>query len=527
MLRIKQLPKHVSSRTKLTFTVTNIPDTTLYKKKGLYSVDKYNPQTYLYRTKSTLKAKRDESPFYDYCIRIKSPFQKNYHNKSLNNQGIYPVEKLELIGKDNKFDPHKTHTEAVANFVTDRNPSKYAKTTMKLGKGEFSTPVLPKLGKEKSRLKWKKLSKCTLFNFEIDASNNTVSLVRMKLPDAEEDIKERVKVKTKKEGKSLSSEVQKKKGIEGRPRRTSIKVHYGVGEESPYRTLDSFEPKVQNECKKILLKNKLKGNLKTGIKLRKLLKQDPSETVFDLNTLNISKVNPTNHLYIYLAIKKAVLPTFYNTENNELNTIDPEIIEAIDNKIELTDYDKDLIELYKKYIKKVSEGKVAAGFWQVMKAYGYRPICRESPTLATIGNKLFLFGGYGVDKLNDLWCLSVDEHNKHMWNNVLPYNSHIPEKRYGHSMTAHNNDLYVFGGSSEFLTGLKTRVVLGDLWKYSVERNQWIEIDTSRYNYKNRMYAASCALYGLWAIHGGIDGDHKNVLSSIIGYHFGTSPTEA
>jgi hypothetical protein len=436
-------------------------------------------------------------------------------------------DKFELIDKNSKFGPHRTHTEAVANLITERNPIQYAKTAMELGKGnarEFSTPVLPRLGKEKSRLKWKKLSKCTLFNFEIDASNNAVSLVRMKLPNAEGDVREKVKINTKQEGRSLSSEVQKKKGIEDRPRRTSIKVYYGVGEESAYREL--FESKVQNDRKKVFLKNKLKSNLRTGIKLKKLLEQGPSETVFDLNTLNINKVGPANHLYIYLAIKKAVSPTFYNTENNELNTIDPEIIEAM-NKVDLdlTDYDKELITLYKKYIKKVSEEKVAVGFWQVRKAYGYRPICRESPSLVTIGNKSFVFGGYGVDRLNDLWCLSIDKHSKFMWNNVSPSNFRSPEKRYGHNMASHDNHLYVFGGSSDFLTGLKMRIVLGDLWKYSIERNEWIEIDTSGHNHKNRMYAASSALHGLWVIHGGIDGDHKNVLGSIIGYHFGNFPT--
>eukprot|EP00826_Nyctotherus_ovalis_P055139 TRINITY_DN7305_c0_g4_i1.p1 TRINITY_DN7305_c0_g4~~TRINITY_DN7305_c0_g4_i1.p1 ORF type:complete len:600 (-),score=99.32 TRINITY_DN7305_c0_g4_i1:631-2430(-) len=528
MLRLKQLPRHVSSKSRPTYAFTTIPDTTTYKRKGLHSVEKYNPHLYLDRGEVSTKTKRHESPFYDYCIRVKSPFQTIYRNKILQHQTISVDETPDLPDKDAKFLQQKAQTNYITqHHATDRSTyslAQYTKTAAELPKMDFRTATLPRLGKEKSRVKWKKLAKCTLFNFEIDG-NNAVSLVRTRLPDAEDDVREKVKVKMRQEGRSLSSQIQKKRGIEDRPRRTSIKVYYGVGEESSYRTLDSLEARVQGECKKILLKNKIKDNLRMGLKLKKLLEQGPSETVFDLNTLNISKIDPANHLYIYLAIKKAVFPTFYSTGAEELNIIDPEILEA--NKLELTDYDKDLIALYKSYMKQAGEGKVVAGFWQVRKAYGYRPICRESPSLVVVGSEIYVFGGYGVDRLNDLWRLSVEEHgNKYSWSNVVPLSSRNPEKRYGHNMAVYNNDLYIFGGSSDFLTGLKMRIVLGDLWRYSPGRNRWTEIDTSGHNYKNRMYAASCALHGLWAIHGGIDGDHKNVLTSIIGYHFGNSYIE-
>ena len=88
-------------------------------------------------------------------------------------------------------------------------------------------------------------------------------------------------------------------------------------------------------------------------------------------------------------------------------------------------------------------------------------------------------------------------------------------------MGGYKKYIYVFGGSPEFIPGVKIRVVLGDVWKYSIEKNQWQELHDRSKNSMNRMYAASCVLQGLWLIHGGTSGNLNDILSSSFGYRFG------
>eukprot|EP00826_Nyctotherus_ovalis_P036419 TRINITY_DN3224_c0_g2_i6.p1 TRINITY_DN3224_c0_g2~~TRINITY_DN3224_c0_g2_i6.p1 ORF type:complete len:296 (-),score=49.63 TRINITY_DN3224_c0_g2_i6:47-934(-) len=182
-----------------------------------------------------------------------------------------------------------------------------------------------------------------------------------------------------------------------------------------------------------------------------------------------------------------------------------------------------IIRHYKKHMDQVEDGSTASGFWRLRRVRGHRPTCRESAKLELVGDKFYLFGGYGVDRMNDLWCLAAENPDMegHVWTLVRPLGTAVPERRYGHCMASYRNGVYVFGGSSDFIAGLKTRVVLDDMWKYSIEDNQWRKIETSKYKFKSSMYAASCVFERLWFIHGGTDGN-GGTLSSSISYLLGT-----
>eukprot|EP00826_Nyctotherus_ovalis_P017069 TRINITY_DN14996_c0_g1_i1.p1 TRINITY_DN14996_c0_g1~~TRINITY_DN14996_c0_g1_i1.p1 ORF type:complete len:522 (-),score=91.52 TRINITY_DN14996_c0_g1_i1:872-2437(-) len=519
MLKVRKVPRHVSLNSSCRYTVAKA-DLGKYKRKGAHTIEKYDPRMYLNKTMNFSKEPKitaTESLFYDYYIKIQTP--------------IFPLQRNSQLSKPQSKTPctaftHKEVNPLCQSFNTAKKSNKlstslYSSRGVKFADQTLDSCTVQGHGKEKSRRKWKKLLKRTIFNFEIGASN-AVALVRAKRPSVEDDVADHVKVRTKQEGVSLSPHIQKKKGIEDRKGRNSIKVYYETGSKSLSKTLGSIEPAAEKYAKEMILKSKLRNNLKLGFKLKHLIKKEPLETIFDLTNIDLSQIDSASYFHLYLEIKKAVSPIFYSTDSEELNNLDPEIIETIQNKpeITLTDHDKDIIALYKCYISQTSTEEVMSGFWQDKKVLGYRPPCRESATFICLADKFYLFGGYGVDRMNDLWCLQQDELT-YKWAIVHPLGTKVPERRYAHCMATHSSSLYIFGGSSDFVAGLKMRVVLGDLWRYSTEENRWEEICTLGHSYKNRMYAASGALQETWIIHGGTDGNPQNVMSSAIAFSFG------
>lgn len=276
----------------------------------------------------------------------------------------------------------------------------------------------------------------------------------------------------------------------------------------------------------MVLKNKLRDNLKIGMKVRKFLKKGTLETAFDLERIDFKKMDPANYLTLYLAIKAAIAPAFYCSGNEELNKIDPDIAGLVQShkpeEVGLTPYDSSVLSTYYSYLDQVEKDQILSAFWQVRKVYGSKPTCRESASMVSFEEKFYIFGGYGVDRMNDLWCLSAQTESMWSWTLLRPLGTRIPEKRYGHCMAGWKNNVYVFGGAAEFFTGLKMRAALGDLWKYSIEDNVWREIDTTAAKFEKRTYAASCAIEGLWFVHGGTNGSNRNVLSSTMVFNFGT-----
>jgi N-acetylneuraminic acid mutarotase len=105
---------------------------------------------------------------------------------------------------------------------------------------------------------------------------------------------------------------------------------------------------------------------------------------------------------------------------------------------------------------------------------------------------------------------------------MITLGSQTPGKRYGHCMTVHNKEIYIFGGASEYIPALKIRITLGDMWKYSIEENMWKEIEISALRAEKRMFSASCCADDMWCIHGGYNGTIQNIYSDLITYDLST-----
>jgi len=523
-MKIKSIPKHICSGDKLSSAIIK---PRIYKPKGMHSIDKYNPRNYLRRPCTTNPSTRGnvltEPLFYDYQIHIRIPSTSHKSRKPQYHQTI-------------KYKEENTISSISKRVIKDPmgrlNYYKELPKTAIPNKGELDTLRMEKSGtvysrdtsKEKYRRKWEKLSKRTLFNFEVDIDSNEVSLVRIKKCEVEDEVQNKIRTRMKFEGPNLSPHLQKKRGIDNKLRRDSIKVYYGLGSESPSKTIGPIDTSEEMNTKKELFKSILTSNMKVSLKLKKFLEKGPMETTFDLNNIKLAELDAGSYFHLYLALRKAVTPTFFGIFNTEINKLDPEIIEALNNDVTVTEYDNEIIKQYKSWIENVKKGKVSVGFWKVRKVYGCKPTCRESLTIACFEGKYYLFGGYGVDRMNDLWCLSVQDEelgsSVYNWTAIHPLGSKTPIKRYGHCMTAHDNNGYIFGGSSEFITGLKVRTVLNDIWRYSIGDNRWYEI---KENITGRMYAASCTFADLWFIHGGNNGCPRSALSSSIIYSFSKS----
>lgn len=536
---MKLVPRHVSVGDKLHYTV---PKAAACRPKGTHVSEKYNPRSYLRRPRTTNAGSRlnvAEPLFYEYRIRVRVPASAHCSRKSQkgNNEeldadfGIAKETDNELYSSAIKSPEHQSVS---ANYYKDLpKTAMCAKVGFNFPRAESpATQYRDKLSKEKYRRKWEKLSKRTLFNFEVDMDSNSVSLVRVKKPGVEDETQSKVRAKVKLEGPSLSPHLQRKKGVEDRPRKNSIKVYYGLGSESPSKAVGLIEAAEEKSSKKQIFKSLLTSNMKTSLRLKEFLQKGPMETAFDLNSIKLEDIEPSSYFHLYLAIRKSVAPTFFDIPNKQINQLDPEVVEALTanppKNIELTKYDEEVVGEYKRWVEAAREGKVMTGFWKVRRVYGCRPTCRESPTVACFQGKFYFFGGYGVDRMNDLWCLSMQDEELGTggcnWTAIHPLGSRVPAKRYGHCMAVNGNNIYAFGGSSEFIAGLKMRTVLNDIWKYSVEENRWDELEAAAANGASRMYAASCVFGDLWFVHGGNSGCPGNPLSSAVVYSFGSSP---
>lgn len=121
----------------------------------------------------------------------------------------------------------------------------------------------------------------------------------------------------------------------------------------------------------------------------------------------------------------------------------------------------------------------------------FRPGARINSMTWSLGNKFYLFGGYGKDEngatgnLNDFWEYNKSNSSwnwlngsKFLGNNGnygtinVPNASNFPSSRYSANTWTYNNRLYMFGGSSGF-SGFSNSLDYNDIWEYIPATNIW------------------------------------------------------
>ena len=73
-----------------------------------------------------------------------------------------------------------------------------------------------------------------------------------------------------------------------------------------------------------------------------------------------------------------------------------------------------------------------------------------------------------------------------------PEATYSPTPRYGHTLTAGNRELILFGGVSEYKEKLKDRCFYTDCSAYHTSKNNWRVIETSGMEIKTRKNHAAC-----------------------------------
>ncbi len=413
------------------------------------------------------------------------------------------------------------------------------------------------------RRKWARLQRKTLFRFEIDQVNDSVTLRRVhRGPEELEKPREHVVHKTiGADSSTLSPYLQRRKTAITKQRRGSVSVYFGLTSESEEATKRRGSSKGSEQIVQALQQKTsvpvVKRSSGTGrteparmgvdlealwlkarggdapkmqIKLEKFFARSQGEVAFDLSRLDTAKMESADYVTLYMSLKSALCPNFYATKNASISQLDPEIADLALAKSTipsgLTPYDTEVLSEYSDYLVRAGKGELFSGFWTVKRTTGRRPVCRECLHAVAVGQRIYMFGGYGVDKLNDLWCLS--EATDYLWNWTLinPIGKSVPEKRFGHCMTAYRNKIYVHGGGGEYVAGLRVRASMGDTWIYSIEDNTWAKLkeETGRTAKLSprRVSAAAACLDHLWIIHGGYDGSRENVLSDFTGFDLNT-----
>lgn len=138
-------------------------------------------------------------------------------------------------------------------------------------------------------------------------------------------------------------------------------------------------------------------------------------------------------------------------------------------------------------------GDVRLANWLLKTLAATYPDRRYDFGMDIVGGDVYVFGGEdGVTsgKCNDLWKYTVATNT---WTQLNPTGP--PAARSGHTLTAYNNKLYVFGGYST--------TWLNDIWVYDISANTWTQLTPSGTAPTVRRYhsavASSAGKIYIWA----------------------------
>ncbi|CAF1019741.1 unnamed protein product [Adineta steineri] len=127
--------------------------------------------------------------------------------------------------------------------------------------------------------------------------------------------------------------------------------------------------------------------------------------------------------------------------------------------------------------------------WTRIETNGARPESRSGHSAVIYNNSMYIFGGLGKHRYNDLFKFDFDTYQ---WTEIKPKDeSTLPTKRLKHSACIYDNMMYIFGGWD-------SSGKLNDMYRYIFDRNEWEIVPCSNSPrarsahsvvvYKNSMY---------------------------------------
>ncbi|XP_061340684.1 thiohydroximate-O-sulfate sulfur/sulfate-lyase (nitrile-forming) NSP5 [Gastrolobium bilobum] len=132
--------------------------------------------------------------------------------------------------------------------------------------------------------------------------------------------------------------------------------------------------------------------------------------------------------------------------------------------------------------------------WSVADVSGDTPPPRVGVTMAAVGETIYVFGGRDVEhtELNEFYSFDTTN-NK--WALISSGDVGPPNRSY-HSTTSDEQHIYIFGGC-----GVNGR--LNDLWAFDVVDNKWVEFPSPGENCKGRGGPGLVVAQGkIWVVYG-------------------------
>ena len=141
-----------------------------------------------------------------------------------------------------------------------------------------------------------------------------------------------------------------------------------------------------------------------------------------------------------------------------------------------------------------------AAYWKLLPSDSWRPETREGAAMASIGDKVYLYGGASRSIYCDAWVL----HSLYpRWVKTQPLG--IPaETRMGHSLLVHQSSLVAFGGVTAYNRGSQHRECLNSVQVLRTEGLEWYRAEPSGVLVSMRRYHCAAVVGKHMLVHGGL-----------------------
>ena len=106
--------------------------------------------------------------------------------------------------------------------------------------------------------------------------------------------------------------------------------------------------------------------------------------------------------------------------------------------------------------------------WMI-KENTHPPAVRLATDMTLLGNKIYMFGGYNKNALNELFIIDPKTAK---WKQIQPKNKK-PEHRYGHTICTYKGALIIVGGEQKYNEDIRQREAFADVWQYNPNRNEY------------------------------------------------------
>ena len=141
-----------------------------------------------------------------------------------------------------------------------------------------------------------------------------------------------------------------------------------------------------------------------------------------------------------------------------------------------------------------------SAYWRLLPSDSWRPETREGAAMASVGDKVYLYGGASRSIYNDLWVL----HSLYpRWVKTQPQGLPV-ERRMGHSLVQYQSSLVTFGGVTAYNRGSQHRECLNSVKTLHTESLQWSNIEPSGLLVSMRRYHCAAMVGKHMLIQGGL-----------------------